>query len=405
MGLTRRSLLVRAGGAAAALAAPGYARTLAAIAQEHPDPAGRIVWRAVALGPGGVGDTQLYSTNRRFLDETSTSWVRFWADWPVLQPERELTPDRGSGAAALGRLDTGIEQARRDGRRVILTAWRFPRWANDTDWISPVRDISFEIQDRVPLGGDPRSRKDLTFRLPADLSPGSDWGGWIDFLLTRYGDRIDALELMNEPNLQLWPQRGVADAVASMFVTAQAVASTHLAAPLLVGPATADPVGDSLLRTGYDTFTRELLDRLDARGFTAGARFAWSHHSYADLEGDLAGDANRGAGARAQLVERWRGWPAGDASNPGILVTETGARLDRIARLHGLTGPAAARQKQAELVDRYWQRMQFGPEGAGVGMICQYLFVTDENYDAGLCDLDGKPRPAYDIWARLPSFT
>ena len=46
--------------------------------------------------------------------------------------------------------------------------------------------------------------------------------------------------------------------------------------------------------------------------------------------------------------------------------------------------------------------MQFDPEGAGVGMVCLYLFVTDMNYDSGLCDLDGTPRPAYYAWAELP---
>jgi hypothetical protein len=48
--------------------------------------------------------------------------------------------------------------------------------------------------------------------------------------------------------------------------------------------------------------------------------------------------------------------------------------------------------------------MQHGPEGAGVGMVCHYLFVTDMNYDSGLCELDGTPRPAYEAWKRLPAF-
>jgi hypothetical protein len=406
MGLTRRRFVARAGLAVATLGAAGvWQSPTGAQVVSSRRTVGNVLRKGVALGPGGAGDSQQYRVNRRFFDETETPWVRLWADWPVLQPEPGVPPDRGSGAAALARLDAGIEGARADGRRVMLTAWRFPRWANDTDWLSPVRDISFEIRDRVAIGGDPLQRKDLTFRLPQDLSPGSEWGSWIDFLIGRYADSIDALELLNEPNLQLWPQTGVADAVARMFVTAQTVAGRHLGAPLLVGPATADPVGDSRLRTGYDTFTRELLDQLDARGFRAGPGFAWSHHSYADLEGELRGQENRTATARAMLVGRWAGWPAGDAAAPELLVTETGARLDRIAKLYGLGGAAAARQKQAELIERYWRLMQFGPEGAGVGMVCQYLFVTDMHYDAGLCDLDGTPRPGYRAWGRLPAFS
>jgi hypothetical protein len=358
----------------------------------------------VAIGPGGIGGEQLYEANRRFFYETATPWVRMWADWPVLQPERSLAPDAGSGAAALARLDAGIARARADRRRVMLTAWRFPRWANGTDALTPAADAAYRLEDRIEPGGDPARRKDLTFKLPADLSPGSEWGRWVDFLIGRYGTAIDALELMNEPNLQLWPQTGVADAVARMFGTAQSVASAHLGAPLLVGPATADAVGDSRLRTGFDTFTRSLLDRLGAAGFVPGPRFAWSHHSYADVEGDLGGAGNRTAAARSMLAGRWAGWPAGDAAAPGVLVTETGARLTQIASLYGLSDPDAVRQRQAELIERYWRRMQFGPEGVGVGMVCQYLFVTDANYDAGLCELDGTPRPAYYAWGRLPAF-
>lgn len=361
-----------------------------------------VLWRGVAVGPGGIGGEQLYEANRRFFAETATPWVRMWADWPVLQPERSEAPDRGSGAAALARLDEGIARARADGLRVMLTAWRFPRWANGTDVLTPAADAAYQLEDRVESGGDPARRKDLTFKLPADLSFGSDWGRWIDFLLQRYGGSIDALELMNEPNLQLWPQTGIADAVARMMATAQTVASAHLAGLLLVGPATADTLEDSRLRTGYGTFTRELLDRLGAAGFTPGPRFAWSHHSYGDMEGDLGGSENRTAKVRSMLVGRWAGWPVGDAAAPGVLVTETGARLDKIAEQYGLRDPAAARQKQAELIGRNWQRMQFHPEGAGVGMVCLYLFVTDMNYDSGLCDLDGTPRPAYYAWAELP---
>jgi hypothetical protein len=47
--------------------------------------------------------------------------------------------------------------------------------------------------------------------------------------------------------------------------------------------------------------------------------------------------------------------------------------------------------------------MAVGPEGAGVGLVCQYLFVTDVFYDSGLCDLDGTPRPAYYAWTAEPS--
>ncbi len=373
--------------------------------------------RGVAVGPGGIGGEQLYAANRRFFAETGTPWVRMWADWPALQPERSRAPDAGSGARALARLDAGIAQAKADGLNVMLTAWRFPRWANGTDAVAA--EPTFGLADRIPAGADPARRKDLTFKLPDDLSPGSAWAHWIDFLLGRYGGSIDALELMNEPNLQLWPQQGpssdpadpfgpgaptIQDAVARMLRTAQVMAGRHRDAPLLAAPATADPVGDTRLRTGFDTFTTALLDRLDQDGFKPGAGFAWSHHAYTDAEADLAGADNRVSRVRSLLAGRWAGWPDGDPNAPEVLITETGVRLDKVAQTFGLRDATAARQKQAELIERHWRRMQTGPEGEGVGLLCFYLFVTDITYDSGLCELDGTPRPAYHAWAQLPVF-
>ena len=278
---------------------------------------------------------------RRFFEDTGTPWVRVWADWPEFEPLPGVH-DEGS----LARLDEDVDAARVDGRRVMLTTWRVTPWATPS--------------------GDP-------YRLPPDLSPASDWARWIGFLLERYSGRIDALELMNEPNFQL--HGATPDEVARMMVTAQQLASARLGAPLLVAPATADV-------PGYDAFTSDLLDRLDARGFEAGPRFAWSHHSYNDVEGDTAERTGR---VGALLAGRWP-----------LFITETGARLNVIE--------SPPQPRQAELLDRYWQRMQFGPEGEGVMAVFQYLFVSSPNYDSGLCDPDGTPRAAYRSWARLPAF-
>lgn len=364
--------------------------------------------RAVAIGPGGIGDEQRYASNRARFTETGTPWVRLWADWVQVQPRSDAPPD-------LSALDGDIAQARADGLKVMLTAWRFPRWVNGT---AAVDDPSYQLQDRAAAGGDRTRRKDATFKLPADLTPGSAWGRWIESLIVRYAGRIDALEILNEPNLQLWPQQApssdpanpyglgsltVDAAVATMMQTAAAIAARHAGSPLLVAPATADPAGDSRLRTGFDTFTRALLARLAERGFAPGARFAWSHHNYTDVEGDLVGPFNRVGQMRAMLAGRWAGWPSGDPAAPGILITESGARLTVLARQYGLTDMEAIRLKQAEAVERGLQRMLLGPEGAGVAMVCQYLFVTDINYDCGLCDLDGAPRPAFGAWGSFPS--
>jgi hypothetical protein len=216
------------------------------------------------------------------------------------------------------------------------------------------------------------------------------WRAFAAWAIERYGAGIDVLELCNEPNLQ-----GTAPAtVAAMFVTAQRLA-TELGSPVVLGgPATSDVLG-------YDRFTDRILDALDARGFVAGPRFAWTHHNYADV----AYATSRAADVRRRLVGRWAGWPAGDGGDPQILVTEGGVTLRTIARRLGIADPAAQRAKQGELLTAAFERLS-GSEGAGVALVTQYLFHTDPRYDSGLCETaeqGGARRPAFEAWRALPS--
>ena len=126
---------------------------------------------------------------------------------------------------------------------------------------------------------------------------------------------------------------------------------------VLAGPATSDV-------RGYDRFTDRLLDALDARGFVAGPRFAWTHHNYADV----AYATSRTADVRRRLVGRWAGWPAGDAGDPQLLLTEGGVTLRTIARRLRIADPAAQRAKQGELLTAAFERLS-GPEGAGVALV------------------------------------
>jgi hypothetical protein len=392
---TRRRLLLAALSAAAAapalelLRAParGAAGASGSAAATVAD-ASPALARGIALGPGGVGDQQRYPANRRYVAETGCAWVRLWAEWPKLQPSRDRLPD-------FRELDAEIAAARADGLKVMLTAWRYPRWANGTSALTPEQDAAFELGDRMTPGRDPAGRKQLTFRVPTDMAA---FGAWIE-LLGRRG--VDAVEVVNEPNHQLWPQRDVHVAVARMIATARAALDrAGPGAPLLVAPATADRAGTDALETDHLEFARNLLDELDAIGFRADARTAWSHHNYADVESD---GGERIAALHDLLAGRWTGWPAADPSAPGILVTESGARLTTISRAEKIVDPATLLSRQAELIARGFERLRTGPEGAGVALVLHYLFVTDFNYDSGLCDLDGRPRPAYYAWAELPS--
>jgi hypothetical protein len=112
---------------------------------------------------------------------------------------------------------------------------------------------------------------------------------------------------------------------------------------------------------------------------------------------------------RARLVARgWAGWPNGSSTDPGLLLTEGGVTLASIASASrwNISDRTAQLAKQAELLQRNWDRMNAGPDSAGISMVSQYLWYTDPNYDSGLCDTSesgGAKRPAYATWRSLPS--
>jgi hypothetical protein len=401
--------------------------------------------RMVVLGPSGTitpGSSHDYrqAANRRFFAETGTRWVRMWADWPTLMPDAG-----GFVPAIIDSLDEQIALARRDGLRIVLTLYRFPTWANGVDRMSQAQ-IDDAAPDRMAEGGAATSAKSLLFKYPDDVSPASAWGDFVDRIASRYSAgnparpsvdaTIDVLEIANEPNLQWWPQQGpsptanrfdpgdvvVHDVLMRMFATAKAIVARYGNEPMLGGPGSADSVGDTRLRTGYDTMATRLLTALSGDGFTAGARFAWTHHNYTDVTfdqgaGTTAPDAARvsrtksfAADMRARLVAGgWAGWPAANPADPWIMLTEGGVTIQSIrnAQRWNIQDAAAQRAKQAELVQRAWNRMATTPDGAGIAVASNYLWYTDPNFDSGLCDTlasGGARRPAYTTWGGLPSF-
>jgi hypothetical protein len=404
--------------------------------------------RMVVLGPSGTitpGSSHDYreAGNRRLFAQTGTRWVRMWADWPTLMPDAS-----GFDPAIIGSLDAQIALARRDGLRIVLTLYRFATWANGTDAMSPAQ-LAATMPDRKASATSPdTSAKALNMRYPDDVSPASAWGDFVDRIASRYSAgnparpsldaTIDVLEIGNEPNLQWWPQQGpsndpanafgpgpvvIHDVVARMFATAKTITARYGGEPMLGGPALADSTAatNSRLRTGYDTVSDLLLPRLAADGFVPGPRFVWTHHNYSDVTfdqgaGTTAPDAttasrttNLAADMRARLIGRWSGWPAGDSADPWMMLTEGGVTIQSIrsAARWNIADPAAQRAKQAELVQRSWDRMASAAEGAGIAVTSNYLWYTDPNFDSGLCDTfaaGGATRPAYAIWGALPSF-
>ena len=432
--LSRRALV----GSAAALAAVGALGARPGRADAAPGLL-RIVdlGQGAALHPGSPGDLRS-GDNRALLAESGTAAVRLWADWPSLQPDPAFAPDdpAGPGAPYLAALDGQIAAANEDGLRVVLQFYRFPTWANGTAELAAVRgtdaEISFAYADRIAPaawerylagGRDPAvytpSRRALEFAVPAEgCGPGSRWAAMFAFLHERYRpDRgtapyVDALELVNEPNFQLWPQRApsptadpfalgpvvVQRTVAEMMASARAVSAATGHPGLLLVPSFADSNQGGRTVTHYDELTVALLDELAATGAVVGANEAWAHHNYTDVEGRV--EATKTQHLRTLLAGRWTGMA--DPTGPVVLITEGGARLSQMRALYSTEDPRAAQAESIRLALERHARTD-GP-GAGVWMFAQYTLHADRSFDCGL--LEAWPsttrRPSFAAWSAGP---
>jgi hypothetical protein len=380
--------------------------------------------KAISMGPinhGGDWEDLSFHGNIDMVRQTGARWVRIWIRWdkaqlfpPTVVPWSSLTgkandkPECGTGCGYryIQAIDAEIAAARAAGLNVVLTSWHFPRWANGTqgrpaDWARQDRggpttpvDRLKAMEQRVPVG---------------QLGRYGYYGRWLDWVIARYAryGRSVGLEVMNEPNHQMWPQQGpstttdpygpgpvvIDDYVAEMMETARRVSSARGNPLTLTGPAMADRFGaDSRLMTNFQTAVPEVLNGLQARGFRSASNFVWSHHNYADVERNVT-SPTRAEQARGYLVGRWRG--LGDTSNPKLWLTEGGARLGQ--------SQATDLTKQAELVRLNWQRMSAAP---GIQMWTNYLLYADPAANSGLREsrfAGGAPRPVWDVFRSFPS--
>src|SRR6185503_6952027 len=98
------------------------------------------------------------------------------------------------------------DTARADGRKVLLTVYRFPTWANGTDTLTS-EQLAATMPDRRGASEPDVKAKPLNYRYPDDLSETGPWGRFLEMLMRRYAGRVDVIESCNEPNYQFWPQQ------------------------------------------------------------------------------------------------------------------------------------------------------------------------------------------------------
>lgn len=404
--------------------------------------------------PGSAWDYRA-NGNDTYIAASGTTWVRFWARWNLLQPDPRFLPSDPQSpnySKYFLPFDAQVQKARADGKNVIIVAHQFPRWANATSHLtygSP-EEIEFGHRDRMTYSQyaaweangrrpDPENRyrrKDLEFRVPLDIGPETDWGRWIRWLIDRYRDfpdgRVAAIEICNEPNIQYWPLMGpghenlwangdidVDCTVVTMMNAAKAISESMGHPGFLMAPAVSDIVEHNRLRTSYLDTTEAILNLAPNLGFQAHGKFCWSVHNYEDMVWDIADNPansqkgaspNRTAEVRRRLRGRWSGWPQGgvSTSNPHVFVTEGGVDIRRImGDIWRITGSGAL-TKQAELIQRTWNRhYRDTGEGQGVAMLSNYQMYTS-GYDTGLRDsltgpTSGAARPAYSTWKSFPA--
>jgi hypothetical protein len=287
--------------------------------------------------------------------------------------------------------------------------------------------------------------KDLHYRLPPDgHGPDSAWGRFVRAMFERWvaradvHGRADVIEVCNEPNGQLWPQRGpsadtstlegrfgvnpappyrvilpapsemtIHSAVAEMMQTVDEYARSFSPRVTCFAPSTADSdvtangshrltskfAATPFSATPSDAFIPRLLDELDRIGFAGGDHWCWSFHNYNDWERGQ----DRAAYLRPLLAARWRG--RNDGAGPVLAATEGGCRLVRVTtRYPGVSGQGLL-DAHAAIVSEGIQRFaEDGGVGAGVSLLTQYTVCADPRFDAGLRDQAGGERPAWRAW-------
>lgn len=277
------------------------------------------------------------------------------------------------------------------------------------------------------------------------LGPTSDWYRWIQFLAYRYhpdedvrgktppgypgsppparpGTYIDVLEVVNEPNFEIWPQTSQANnavqiapkMTAAMLEQADSIRSTVNAGKddklYFAGPATSDGwrkvTSENRRVSSYDWFLIRMALELRKRNFFGSTEFIFTHHNYKDVESAREGRAPRKTanatentnsaawvlslmhgrvklGKKGTVKFAWKGWPS--ASDPRLALTEGGAR-DGLGK-----GTQGAKIEKAFNFVRNDVNKKAGISGTRSRVVLFSNFLTWK--DPIILDGDGNPNP------------
>jgi hypothetical protein len=258
----------------------------------------------------------------------------------------------------------------------------------------------------------------------------------VAWLWNRYADRLTAFEVVNEPNLQLWPQRSavetdvlaekwgtagtrlvVTERVAEMITTVDALARAH-PGPLLLAPSCSDSDTADVPRSttishandyaaSSDPFAESLLTHLGELGFEADDYWIWAFHNYADVE------RRQQHVVFLRRVLHQRGWSGRRLDGgPELWCTEGGCRPNalngatnriRLAVGRALTGAEQLDYQALVLTEALSRHHSPKGAGAGIGMVTQYTTYAD-GFNSGVLEGNGTPRPALAAWSAVPEY-
>ncbi|CAN5742579.1 hypothetical protein BH18ACT13_BH18ACT13_21510 [soil metagenome] len=301
------------------------------------------------------------------IDEAGATYVRVDGGWSSLEPKQKGT----YASWYLDRIDRVVQEAEERSLELIFTFWETPCWAS-TAPDSLKQDCSGSWWSRGVQRYAPRNA--------------SDYANALAFVVERYGDRVDAWEIWNEPNHGDFLKGG--DQVADY---ARILKAAYPAAKR------ADPnstiLGGSLAGSDFQ-FTKALLDQGVKDKFDG-----WSIHPYSEdrspldpwLDRYVRNSFIRGVPAVRDVLER-----EGDAEP--LWLTEFGWSTCNVRNQPQAYRNCVGESQQADWLELAFEQMQrwdYVKVGIWFNLKDTTTNAADKSRNFGLLKYDGSRKAAY----------